>query len=273
MLKPVKRSKFRIFLGKKYFTLKRYYNWKMSNVSFAKKSEEKLFPHIVFTHKTPLYRKLKNVDMWMQYNKVINLKIALKKINKVIIKPGEVFSYWKLIGRPKKKDGYVEGMILHYGKFKSGIGGGLCQLSNLIYWITLHSPLTVIERHRHSYDVFPDSKRTQPFGSGATCYYNYIDLQIKNNTDQDFQLDLKLSDEYLIGHWRSNQKPLTKFKIYEKDHWITQEYWGGYIRHNTIYRKVLNNNNEVIEDEYITENHGIMMYQPLLENGELKGGI
>ena len=45
-------------------------------------------------------------------------------------------------------------------------GGGLCQLSNLIYWMTLHTPLTITERYRHSYDVFPDSNRTQPFGSG-----------------------------------------------------------------------------------------------------------
>ena len=70
-------------------------------------------------------------------------------------------------------------MVLHYGSFQTGIGGGLCQLSNLIYWMTLHTPLTVTERYRHSFDVFPDSRRTQPFGSGATCSYNYLDLQIK----------------------------------------------------------------------------------------------
>ena len=45
-------------------------------------------------------------------------------------------------------------MVLHYGSFQTGIGGGLCQLSNLIYWMTLHTPLTVTERYRHSFDVF-----------------------------------------------------------------------------------------------------------------------
>ena len=72
------------------------------------------------------------------------------------------------------------GMVLHNGGFKPGVGGGLCQLSNLIYWMTLHTPLTVVERWRHSYDVFPDAERTQPFGSGATVAYNHIDLQIRN---------------------------------------------------------------------------------------------
>ena len=115
-------------------------------------------PYLVFTHKTPLFRQLKDVEMWLQHNKVKNLEIASQKINGILIKPGETFSYWRLIGKPTKRKGYVDGMILFYGKIMTGIGGGLCQLSNLIYWMTLHSPLTVTERYRHSYDVFPDSR-------------------------------------------------------------------------------------------------------------------
>ncbi len=40
-----------------------------------------------FLHKTPLLRQLKDGDIWMQYNKIINLKIAAKKINGIIIHP------------------------------------------------------------------------------------------------------------------------------------------------------------------------------------------
>jgi vancomycin resistance protein VanW len=72
-------------------------------------------------------------------------------------------SYWKA----DEKKGYVDGMVLFYGSFRKGIGGGLCQLSNLLYWITLHTPLKVTERHQHSYDVFPEANRTQPFGIGT----------------------------------------------------------------------------------------------------------
>ena len=59
-------------------------------------------------------------------------------------------------------------------------GGRPVQMTNLLYWMTLHTPLTVTERWRHGYDVFPDSNRTQPFGSGATCFYNYMDLMVRN---------------------------------------------------------------------------------------------
>ncbi|WP_156203599.1 VanW family protein [Candidatus Syntrophocurvum alkaliphilum] len=263
-LKPIKRSALRIYLGKKYYRLKRYIKWYTNRKKYANKKESMPLPYIISSHKTPLLRELKGVDMWLQHNKIINLKIASNKLNKVIIKPGETFSYWRLIGNPTKRKGYVEGMELFFGTVTVAVGGGLCQLSNLIYWITLHSPLTVSERYRHSYDVFPDSNRSQPFGSGATCAYNYLDLQIKNETDKNYQLIIYLTDTDLVGEWRSDMPATRIYQVYEKDHWITQEFWGGYIRHNTIHRKVFNIENELITDEFITENCAIMMYDPML---------
>jgi len=146
--------------------------------------------------------------MWLQHNKVPNRKIAANKLNKRIVRPGETFSFWRFLGKPTKRKGYVDGMMLHYGQLKTGVGGGVCQLSNLIYWMTLHTPLTVTERHRHSYDVFPDSNRTQPFGSGATGAYNYLDLQIKNETNHPYQLVVYLTATHLVGEWRSDVPPI-----------------------------------------------------------------
>lgn len=263
-LKPINRSRTRIYFGKLYYTYRRYFDWYFSDKKYTKERTNKLLPIVAFEHKTPLYRRLKNVDMWLQRNKVINLKLAVERVNGIIINPQETFSYWKHIGKPTRKKGYVDGMVLFYGRFKEGVGGGLCQLSNLIYWMTLHTPLTVTERYRHSYDVFPDSNRTQPFGSGATCVYNYRDVQIQNNTNERYQLHIYLTDEHLVGEWRRVEKPIYKYEVYEKKHWITQEYWGGYVRHNLIYRKKYDLQNNPIDDEYITENHALMMYEPLL---------
>jgi vancomycin resistance protein VanW len=268
-LKPIKRSPLRIYLGKKYYRLKRYREWFTGNINYATNKDEGLFQHIAFTHKTLLLRELKDVDMWLQHNKVHNLKIATKTLTNIVIRPGETFSYWRLLGNTTRRKGYIEGMILHYGKVKTGVGGGLCQLSNLIYWMTLHTPLTVTERYRHSYDVFPDSNRTQPFGSGATCAYNYLDLQIKNETDHTYQLMVYVDDTHLVGEWRSNVPPLYKYKIYEKNHLFTKEYWGGYVRHNRIHRKVLSQEGKLVKDEFVTENHAIMMYEPLLDEPQM----
>ena len=262
--KPKTRSPLRIWSGTQYYTLKRKLKWNTDGRRYASNLKPEPLPYLVHTHRTPLYRRLRDVDTEMQINKVTNLKIALKQLNGVILSPNEVFSYWKLIGKPTKRKGYVDGMILHYGKVTSGLGGGLCQLSNLIYWITLHSPLTVTERYRHSYDVFPDSKRDQPFGSGATCSYNYLDLQITNNTAQTFQLLLYIEEDYLVGEWRSSLPMKVNYRIFEEDHHFTREWWGGTIRHNQIFREVTTMNGEHLRNEFITENHAITMYDPFL---------
>lgn len=263
-LKPKKRSKLRLLLGKNYYTLRRYLLWLSPKYKFAKEKLNKDLKYKCFEHKSLLLKNLKDVDMVYQYNKITNLKIAVQKLDRVVIHPGETFSYWKLIGKTTKKKGYVKGMVLFCGTYKMATGGGLCQLSNLIYWMTLHTPLTITERYRHSYDVFPDSNRTQPFGSGATCVYPYRDLMITNNTNSDFELRVWVGDKYLEGIWYSNSKPLYTYEIIEKNHEMRGEPFGAFSRHNELYRLVYKTNGKLLREEYITENHALMMYSPFL---------
>ncbi len=261
--RPIKRSKLRVKSGMAYYGLKRRLLWLGMDKHFAKKCSGEL-PCLYFQHKTILLRELKDVEMQYQYNKITNLRVASEKLNGVIIRPGEVFSYWKLIGKPTYAKGYVDGMVLKNGGFQYGVGGGLCQLSNLIYWMTLHTPLTVIERHRHGYDVFPDSNRTQPFGSGATCFYPHGDLMIRNDTAFPFQLSIWLDDEFLNGQWRSTFPPELSYRIIERNHEMSSEYWGGFSRHNELYRQTYSLDGELLLEELVVENHALMMYSPFL---------
>lgn len=96
-------------------------------------------PYRVSSHESILLRTLGDADMRLQHNKVTNLKLASSRIDGVVIKPGETFSLWRLVGWPTAKKGYVTGMLLSNGKVMEGIGGGLCQTANLIYWMALHS--------------------------------------------------------------------------------------------------------------------------------------
>lgn len=260
---PRYRSAWRMYLGGRYFTLKRHLFWYVSGIHFAKQRREAC-PYLCAAHHTPLYRKLKDVDMYLQHNKVENLKLALPRMNHTVLYPGETFSYWRLLGKPTKRKGYQKGMVLRNGSFSEGTGGGLCQLTNLIYWMSIHTPLTIVERHRHGYDVFPDANRTQPFGSGATCFYNYGDLMVQNNTQQIFELRLQLTEDELIGAWYSDSPPSKRYEVYEKEHEFRPEYWGGYTRHNLLHRRVYDMQGALLDDEFVVENHAIMMYSPFL---------
>jgi vancomycin resistance protein VanW len=136
----------------------------------------------------------------------------------------------------------------------------------MLYWLFIHSALTITERHRHGYDVFPDSNRKVPFGSGATCLYNYQDIMVKNNTDLNFQLSIKIEDDYLVGKLLCEREPLHTYQVYEKEHYFKHELWGAYTRHNLIHRHVLNREGLIIDDEFVVENHAIMMYVPFVES-------
>lgn len=262
--KCIRRSWLRRHAGKFFYRMCRRFQWLLGGRRYACRRKSGQLPFLYASHQTPLIRKLANVDMWMQRNKITNLRLAAGRLNEIVILPGETFSFWKAVGKPTMKKGYLPGMVLCDGRLKPGIGGGLCQLSNLIYWMTLHTPLNVMERHRHSYDVFPDAGRTQPFGSGATCSYNFLDLQIRNDTGSAFQLILTLNDDYLTGWWMSSEENNLYYDVYEKEHQIICNAWGGYIRHNAIWRRVYGADGGVLADEFITENDALMLYHPYL---------
>ncbi len=249
---------------KKIFVFKRKLQIFFSKINFAEKTSTQKLNYSVFEHKSVLLRPLKDVQMYLQHNKIKNLELAYSNFSGLLIKPDETFSFWHLVGKPTKIKGYLNGLILTNGKISEDVGGGLCQLSNLIYWIVLHSPLKVTERWRHSYDVFPDVKRKLPFGSGATLSYNYVDLQFYNPTKKIFQLIIWHDKKYLRGKLLSDKKLECKYEIYETDHKIVRQYWGGYTRHNKIWKRIIFKNGKE-KNELVAQNHAIMMYEPMLE--------
>ena len=132
--------------------------------------------------------------------------------------------------------------------------------------MTIHTPLTVVERWRHTYDVFPDAGRTQPFASGATCSWPPLDLQVENRTDTAYRLGLWLTDTLLVGEWRAAAAPTRSYEVYEAAHEITTDLPGRFVRRNLLRRKVFDAAGQQIDDEFVTENHALMMYPPFLSN-------
>lgn len=193
-------------------------------------------PAIVARHQSVLRRPLGESDPRLQEQKIVNLRQAISCLDGLIIRPGEVFSLWSAVSKPTYAKGYVDGMLLANGEVITGVGGGLCQLSNFLFWIMLHAPMRVIERYHHSMDVFPDSGRTLPFGSGATVLYNFVDLKMQNVSDQPLQLKLWLTDKHLKGTLRTVKPFPNKFHLHERNHAFCR-YQGRYFRYNELWRE------------------------------------
>ncbi|MCX6795847.1 MAG: VanW family protein [Candidatus Falkowbacteria bacterium] len=228
------------------------------------------FDFVVARHQSVLRRKLGNSDFRLQEQKIVNLRQAVGKLNGVVISPGCIFSLWQIVGKPSRKNGYVDGMLLSGGKVVEGVGGGLCQLSNFLYWIFLHAPFETIERYHHSLDVFPDSGRVLPFGSGATILYNFVDLKMKNTSNKPLQLKIWLTDNHLKGQILSPEKIEQKFHVFEKNHFFIKR-GDKYFRYNEIFQesKVLGEKQKI---KKITSNFAPVLYdvkQEYLDDNQL----
>lgn len=244
--------------------IRRKISWLTDSKKYTTKRQIEKLPYRIKKHQSKLLKKLGETDMQLQYNKIKNLEIVVKKLNGTLIKPGETFSFCKTVGLPSKRKGYKLGMELSFGEAKAGIGGGICQSSNLLHWLALHSPLSISERHHHSFDPFPDEGRVLPFASGATVFYNYLDFQLTNNTDLTFQLNLWLTDNLLEGEIRGNKELDYTFHVFEQNHKFVKRD-EVFFRTNEIWRNKIAKfrSGEIIESEMIYKNFGKVKYEPL----------
>jgi len=78
----------------------------LDKYKYAYKKDYNPFPYRIKKHKSLLLKKLGSSDMYLQYNKIDNLKIVVKSLNGIVIKPGETFSYFKILGKPTKRRGF-----------------------------------------------------------------------------------------------------------------------------------------------------------------------
>ena len=51
-------------------------------------------------------------DIRYQYNKVHNLKLAVKTMDHILIRPGETFSFWQLARYADRKERYKDSLCL-----------------------------------------------------------------------------------------------------------------------------------------------------------------
>ncbi len=242
--------------------MKRHLNDFLNKTRFARERTKEPLPTLVYQHNSLIRRRLGNVNMQLQENKANNLALAVKHINGLLIRPGETFSVWKMIGRTTKKKGYKEGLTIEKGEPSQGIGGGMCQLSNLIHWMVLHSDLTITEHHHHdALDLFPDFGRQIPFGTGTSISYNYIDYRVKNNTANTYQLRLWVDDEYLCGELRAAEQLPHTFHIHAENEFFSREN-GIVYRNGQVYRDTIDRTTgKCVEKQLIRTNHARVMYE------------
>lgn len=134
----------------------------------------------IFAGNLGTYSSYYNVS---NYNRSVNVELASQKINNVILLPGEVFSYNKVVGERTFENGFKEASVYTSSGVVNGLGGGICQVSSTLYNSVLLANLEIIERRNHRYAV-----SYVPLGRDATVAYGSIDFKFKNNRNYPIKI-------------------------------------------------------------------------------------
>lgn len=182
-VKKIKKNKITQYTVKKLNPNKMYYfkicsyktiegkNYYSNKMSKAKSNKGKI-------------AKISLVSYSSGSNRKHNLKLACKAINGTVLKPGEIFNWFKVVGPASGKRGYKKAMVFR-GKKKRDLdyGGGVCQVSSTLYQAALQAGLKVLERHEHSQPVGYAKK-----GKDATVTYGVNNLKFKNTKNYKIKL-------------------------------------------------------------------------------------
>ena len=229
---------------------------------FAKERSQKRLPVLISSHGGKMIKRTPDADLQLQINKVKTIELACSRIDRLIIHPGESFSFWHYVGKTSKRNGFTEGRVIVNGKLISGTGGGLCNLANTINRLVMESPLTITEIHHHSDALSPDPDNVHiPYSAGTSVNYNFIDYRFRNDTDQPVQLCTWCEGEVLNTELRSTKELPYCYRIVEEGHHFHKEENGKFYRISKIYRETIDKaTGEVINKELKWDNHSKVMF-------------
>ena len=117
-----------------------------------------------------------------------NIAVGAAKLDGMIVRPGETFSFNERIGAFTKAEGWVEGSVIVEDRTEQGIGGGICQVSTTLFRAALAAGLPIEERWPHLYRVRYYEMGGAPIGYDSTIFSPGIDLKFKNDFETPIML-------------------------------------------------------------------------------------
>ena len=253
-----------------------YLKMRLDRNHYASDRAEAFLPYRVFETSCPLMNRDTGFDMVYQDNKVFNLRLAAAPLDRLVIRPGETFSFWRLVRHADKHTPYKDGLAMVNGKLTPEKGGGLCQLSNLLCWMFLHTPLTIVERHGHGVKDFPEPPSDAPAGVDATVAEGWLDLRVRNDTAASFQIAVAFDGDRIIGRILTDRKPGLTYQVTGEGLQYIQEGDAVFEEVDILRRTVDKATGRCLSGERVYRNRCRIGYPlpagtPIIIKGEVKG--
>jgi vancomycin resistance protein YoaR len=110
-------------------------------------------------------------------NRIHNVQLVAHLIDDHYIAPGETFSFNATTGERSESKGFLEAPVIINGELKTGLGGGVCQVSTTTFNAAYEAGLSITDRTNHALYI-----SHYPLGRDATVNYPDTDLKFENDT-------------------------------------------------------------------------------------------
>ncbi|MXO33617.1 hypothetical protein GFU95_01130 [Apibacter sp. B3889] len=174
MINPIK-------IFKEYFSIINYAKQQKKDLNIY--PYKILLSYRIIDHLFVSVEQLASQILWIQ-----------NKLSNVVVKPKQVFSFWKILGNPAHISENSDSILLYE------------IYSSIIYHLALVSGLAILERHPSSVDHFTKEQRIYPLGAEALVLYESKDLKIKNNYDFPLKFNFEIKNQILNGSILSTEK-------------------------------------------------------------------
>ncbi|HEY7003800.1 MAG TPA: VanW family protein [Gaiellaceae bacterium] len=111
-------------------------------------------------------------------NRIHNVQLVARLIDNHMIAPHSTFSFNKTTGERNAAQGFLEAPVIINGELKTGLGGGVCQVSTTVFNAAFEAGLPITSRTNHA--LYIDH---YPLGRDATVNYPDTDLTFQNDSD------------------------------------------------------------------------------------------
>lgn len=127
----------------------------------------------------------------------VNIEITASRINGTLLRPGQIFNYYRVVGPYTAANGYGWGRAFLGDRIVPSVGGGVCQGASTLYAAVLRTGLRVLERHQHGLQV-----PYLPPGEDATVSGSSLNFRFQNNTAHPVLIQASASDRhYHVTIW------------------------------------------------------------------------
>ena len=126
-------------------------------------------------------------------SRIPNIRVAARYLNGVILAPGQVFSFNRVVGPRTEERGFRNAPVIVQDELEPGLGGGVCQVATTVFAAAMLGGLEIVERRSHS-----RPSGYAPLGLDATVIYPEVDLRLRNPYDTPIMIHATVPNQKVV---------------------------------------------------------------------------